>query len=285
MEALSEKLEKIFKENVKPNSYLKIKSGIFGGKVQVDSVLNETEEAAEIKEANKSKGDQNFLDNRKGELNQLFSDQFFSADSKLNFLEKRKKYEFQIEGYTTMDDVGVFVISFEPKGGQDFKGTLYINMEDFAVMRLEYINVKPLRSIRLLGLSYKETVYKGTTVYTKIPGNTYTLKFIEKVEGRMMGVDRPLKVIEKNKFVKGPRKQNELSLGIDIINQNTEKTELVVFEATPVTGKEFEQVKENDSVSSTHLSRYDPEFWKGYNVMEPDQAIREFTVLPEEGGK
>ncbi len=285
MEALSAKLEKIFKENVKPNSYLKIKSGIFGGKVQVDSVLNESEQTPEIKEADKLKGDQNFLDNRKGELNKLFSDQFFSSDSKLNFLEKRKRYEFKIEGYTTMDDGGVFVLSFVPKSGQDFKGTLYINMEDFAVLRLEYVNVKPLRSIRLLGLSYKETVFRGTAIYTKIPGNTYAVKFIEKVEGRVMGVDRPLKVIEKNKFVKGPRKQNELSLGIDIINQNTEKTELVVFEATPVTGSEFEQVKENDSVRSTHMSRYDPEFWKGYNVMEPNQAIREFTVLPEEGGK
>ncbi len=282
MEALSEKLEKIFKDNVKPNSYLKIKSGIFGGKVQVDSMLKESEEAAEIKEANSSEGDKDFFGHRKGELNTLFSEQFFSEDTKLNFLEKRNKYEFKIEGYTTMDDNGVFVIGFVPKGGQDFKGTLYINMEDFAVIRLEYVNVKPLRSISLLGLSYKETVLRGTTIYTKIPGNAYTVKFMEKVEGRLMGVDRPLKVIEKNKFVEGRRKQNELSLGIDIINQNTEKTELVVFAAAPVTGEEIKQVIENDSISATSLSSYDPEFWKGYNVMEPNQAIREFTVLPEE---
>jgi len=38
LDALGDKLENIFKENVKPDSYLKIKSGIFGTKMQLDSL-------------------------------------------------------------------------------------------------------------------------------------------------------------------------------------------------------------------------------------------------------
>jgi len=30
------------------------------------------------------------------------------------------------------------------------------------------------------------------------------------------------------------------------------------------------------------MAKYDPEFWKGYNIMEPNQAIREFTVSEED---
>ena len=93
-----------------------------------------------------------------------------------------------------------------------------------------------------------------------------------------MGVDRPLKVIEKNKNVKGRRKQNELSLNIDMVNLNTEKYELVVYDSELISTQEFSTVKENENVKATYLSRYDPEFWNGYNIMEPNQAIREFTV-------
>ena len=50
LEAMGERLENIFKENVKPDSYLKIKSGIFGTKMQLDSILDDTEEAAEVEE-------------------------------------------------------------------------------------------------------------------------------------------------------------------------------------------------------------------------------------------
>lgn len=50
MEAVAERMETIFKKNVKPNSYLKIKSGLFGTKVQVDSLLENTEEASVVKD-------------------------------------------------------------------------------------------------------------------------------------------------------------------------------------------------------------------------------------------
>ena len=91
-------------------------------------------------------------------------------------------------------------------------------------------------------------------------------------------MDRPLKVIEKNKNVKGRRKQNELSLNIDLVNLNTEKYELVVYESELISQNEFAGVVENETIEATYLSRYDPEFWRGYNIMEPNQAIREFTV-------
>ena len=94
-----------------------------------------------------------------------------------------------------------------------------------------------------------------------------------------MGVDRPLKVIEKNKNVKGRRKQNELSLGIDIVNFHTEKYQFVAFNSDNIPTSNFETAKENHEVEATYMTRYDPAFWEGYNIMEPNQAIRDFKVL------
>ena len=281
MEALSKKMEKIFRDNVKSNSYLKIKSGMFGTKVQVDSILEASEEAAEIEEEFKEDEESHFLSNKKHQLNDLYSGIFYEEDSPLNFLEKSGRYKFHLKGYTAIQDEGVYIIQFAPKRSEDFRGTAYINIEDFAIVRLEYANVNSLKRVRLLGFHYEETVYRGTTIFEKGPNKKYNLRFMEKVVGKLMGVDRPLKVIEKNKHVKGRRKQNELSLNLDIVNQNTEKYELVVFDSNSISTPEFSKVEENEAIKATYLSKYDPEFWEGYTIMEPNKAIREFTVGQE----
>ena len=278
VEAIGKRMEDIFKANVKPDSYLKIKSGIFGTKVQVDSILEDSDEAAELENEFKEEDKSDFHSHKRWQLNNLYSELFFKEDPKLNVLKKSNKYKFALKGYTSIDEQGVYVISFEPKGGADFNGTLYVNLEDFAVMRLDYSNVKSLRRIKLLGFHYEETVYEGTSIYAKNANDRYDLRFVNRVEGRYMGVDRPLKVIEKNKNVRGRRKQNELSLNIDLVNLNTEKYELIVYDSELISPQEFASVKENEKVKATYLSRYDPEFWNGYNIMEPNQAIREFTV-------
>lgn len=284
MDALSEKLERIFKENVKPNSYLKIKSGLFGTKVELDSVFDAEEEASEVAEAVEDKEEEKkekknyFLSNRKRAIHNIYASLFFNDESKLNFLEKSNRYDFALEGYTSIDDAGVYIISFVPKRSEDFQGTIYVNIDDYAVMRLEYENVKSLRRIRLLGLSYEEKLYRGTTLFAKGSNGKYELRYLDKIIGNRMGVRRPLKVIEKNKFVKGRRKQNELSMELDISNYSQEKYEVVVFQNDLISKEEFNGAVENESIKATYLSRYDPEFWKGYNIMEPNEAIRSFSV-------
>lgn len=278
MEAIGKRMEDIFKANVKPDSYLKIKSGIFGTKVQVDSILESSDKASEIEKELQEAQNDDFHSHKSWQLNELYSGLFFQDDPKLNVIRKSKKYSFTLKGYTSIDEHGVYVIEFRPKGGADFEGTLYVNLEDFAVMRLDYSNVKSLRRIKLLGFHYEETAFKGTTIFAKNDNGVYDLRFINRLEGRYMGVDRPLKVIEKNKYVKGRRKQNELSLNINLVNLNTEKYELVVYDSELISANDFAAAEENDQVKATYLSRYDPEFWNGYNIMEPNQAIREFTV-------
>ena len=80
---------------------------------------------------------------------------------------------------------------------------------------------------------------------------------------------------------KGRRKQNELRLNIDFRMANTNKWELVVFENTLIDKPTFEGYKEDKSKKATYMPAYNPEFWSGYNIMEPNQAIKEFTVSSE----
>ncbi|MEO9511935.1 MAG: carboxypeptidase-like regulatory domain-containing protein [Flavobacteriaceae bacterium] len=280
MEALSDKMEAIFKANVKPDSYLKIKSGIFGDKVQLDSIFEAEENAEELEKELEKPKENGFLGNRKYILSEI-TNQFFGKKSKLDVAKKLNRYEYELLGYSELENQGVYVVGFAPKRSGDFKGKLFVNIEDFAIMRMDYENVNTLKSIRLLGFSYQELKYYGSTVFSKFDGDKYQLKFMNFTFGRKMGVDRPLKVIEKNKHVKGRRKQNELSLALDIVNYNTEKYELVVFDSDPLSKTDFEALQEDKTAKATYLSAYNPEFWKGYTIMEPNQAIREFVVEDE----
>ncbi len=284
-DGLGKRLEKIFKENVKPDSYLKIKSGLFGTKVALDEI--DTDETAEVEEEGGSPvqvkvGEdpttQDITSGVKEDINELYAALFFQEDAKLDILDKSSRYKFDITGFVTIDDAVNYVITFEPKGSKDFAGTMYVNTEDYAVMRLEYANVKKLYGIKLLGISYRETINRGKCLFAKDENGGYSLRFMELEEGVQFGVDRPLKVIEKNKNVKGRRKQNELSLNIDMSTLALTKAEFVVFDSSVIDESNYSNATESTEAVATYLPAYDSNFWKDYTIMEPNAAIRAFKV-------
>ena len=175
--------------------------------------------------------------------------------------------------------MSVYIIHFRPKGNKDFKGTIYVNTEDFAIVRLDFQNVKPISKFGLLGITYRNSIYRGKMLFGKELNGAYSPKYLELEDGNYMGLNRPLKVIEKNKHVKGRRKQNELSLALDIQINQLVKYELVVFDSETISEIEFKNSIENTNVKATYLSQYSPTFWKDYTIMEPNDAIESFKVV------
>jgi hypothetical protein len=280
IDGLSDRLERIFKENVKPDSYFKIRSGLIGTKVEMDSVAKENEEEAAIVKAEMDKPkNSSFQPDIKDRISELFEQLFFNEDSELDILEKSNRYRFTHNKYTFINDAAVYVINFEPKGGKDFKGVLYVNVRDFAIMRLEFENVNPLKKFGLLGIHYSRSVFRGKMLFTKEANSGYGISYMELEDGSTFGIDRPLNVIEKNKHVKGRRKQNELALHLDFGTTNISKYEMVVFSSEIISATTYEQVSENPKVNASYLSKYDPEFWKEHTIMEPNAAIQAFEVL------
>ncbi|MBF8148661.1 carboxypeptidase-like regulatory domain-containing protein [Winogradskyella sp. F6397] len=281
----------IFKKYVKRDSYFKIKSGWFSVKEEMDSSLfgdtNEKEEAVtDALLAEQQKKDSirkiGFLHWRKMMIHKFENNNFIDDDNDLNFIHKSRRYEFEIADYAYINNMFVYVIPFKPKRSEDFSGTMYVNTEDFAVIRVDYKNVKPLSKFSLLGISMKKYLKEGTIIFQKNDNDKYTLKYRDESLGQRVGIKRPFKIVEKNKNVKGRRKQNELKGDIHFIVRNIEKTELVVFETNSISESDFKNFKEKPQVSPTQLNQYDPEFWKGYNIIEPNKAIKDFKVLERE---
>lgn len=286
LEALEEKFNTIIKQNVKSDSYFKIKSGLFGTKMDADELFETEVDSSDVAALNKKLEEEkknteerkkNFSKYRKSTISSLMAQLFFMEDSNLNFIWKQRRYNFKLNDFTYLGSDPVYVVNFEPKGSEDYRGTLYINADDFAITRVDYENVKSVRNFKLLGVSLNQNLSKGKMIFYKGVDNKYNLRYLEKENGSLAGIKRPLKIIEKNKNVKGRRKQNQLSLDMDLAVSSTNKFEIVVFDTQNTTHTQFDAFTENNTVLPTYMPKYDPDFWKGYAIIEPNKAIKEFT--------
>jgi hypothetical protein len=289
LKELSGKLEHIFQQNIKSNSFLKIKSGIVGVKVDAEEFAEDMEE--EKPETEKSAGEleKERLEKRKNlgtfansRINTLLQNMFWKEDITLDFFDKSRKYDFEVEGYAQMEDAVVYIISFKPKRGADFKGKMYVNTLDYGVCRLDYENVKALKKFRLFGISTREDVYRGMMIFSRDETGKYHPKYLEQEMGESFGIERPLKVIEKNKFVAGRRKQNELDLDIKINSGQVRKYQMLVYENSPLTSQDFEVMKPTTNFEYETFKTYNAGFWDGYDIIEPNAAIKAFTALEEQ---
>lgn len=290
LENYEKRFSDIFRKYVKRDSYFKFKSGWFSTKEEIDSSLFEdpTKAKKEKEVTNEILAEQRkrdslrkagFLKFRKRTIHNLENNHFVDEENDLNFIHKSNRYRFEIKDYAFMDDMFVYVITFEPKRKEDYKGTMYVNTEDFAIVRVDYQNVKPLRKFRLLGISLNQYLKEGTIIFHKNGNNKYSIKYLDESFGQRVGIKRPIKIIEKNKNVKGRRQQNMVKGKVDFIVSNIEKTELIVFETESLTEVGYNAFNEKPNVLPEYLKKYDPNFWKGYNIIEPNQAIKEFKAI------
>jgi hypothetical protein len=291
MKALEEKFETIVNKNVKKDSYFKIKSGIFGQKVDMDEFKSEHVDTTNAEALNKKLEEekkrkeerkQNFAKHRRTSLGSLFNGLFFHEKAKLNFINKSNRYEFSIIDITYLGDAAVYVLEFNPKRSEDYRGKIYVNTEDFAIIRADYENVKVLKNFNLLGISYRWHLAKGKMIFGKGEDKRYNLQYLEKEDASRFGIRRPLKIIEKNKNVKGRRKQNELYVKLDMAITSSNKNEVVIFDTDAIVTTAYDSFKEQNTLLPTYMPKYNPEFWKGYDIIEPNQAIKDFTVIAEE---
>ena len=79
-------------------------------------------------------------------------------------------------------------------------------------------------------------------------------------------------------MVKGRNKQNELKMDLNVRTVQTQKHHGVIFETETISQDEFDGFKENPSILPVNLKQYDPTFWEGYAIIEPNKAIKDFKV-------
>jgi hypothetical protein len=267
LESLNDKLELALKENIKSDSYFKIKSRLFGTDMTIDG-LHEMDSTSTDFISKKNKEDlerkKNFAGNQKNTINNIYSKLFFNEDSNFDFILKPKKYSFSKPELNFIGDDLVYIIECTPKGSSKYKGTLYINSDDFAVIRLDFKNIKPLFKFKLLGVAYNQYLRQGKLLLSKFDNEKYNLSYAQINSRQTFSIDRPIRLIEKNKNVKGRRKQNEISFKLDTAFDQEFNTEIQVFESVNISVDTFEKIKEENKVLPEFLNEFTTNFWEEF---------------------
>ena len=101
-------------------------------------------------------------------------------------------------------------------------------------------------------------------ILSKYRNKKYSLSYSKINFGRRVGFDRPIKLIEKNKNVKGRRKQNEISFRMDIVSDEKSTTEMQVFESIKISKEKFESLKNKNEVMPEYLEEFKTNFWEEF---------------------
>ena len=278
-ESMQADFMKMLKENTKPNSYLVIKSGIIrlDKTESIDSIVNYEDKQSKKTEEEKNESIQK---NRNNSVNFLVKDLFINKDSNIDILNKSHRYIFSKSGFVEIGNDLAYIIDFEPKGKAKYKGKLYVNTEDFAILRAEIYGARKIfdKKFNMLGIKANELSFKNVVIFSKENMDSYHLKYLKHDTSQEVGIKRPIKVIEKNKMVKGRNKQNEVSFSMNIQIHNRTIKELVLNQVEKSSLATFESFEPENVVKTTRLSAYDTSFWNGYNILTPEKAIKELKI-------
>ncbi len=278
-ESIEQVFDTILKENIKKDSYFKIRSGIIGGKLDLDDFPTQEKDTLTPEERINIRK-KTFLTSKKSLIQNLQNSIFKDDDLNISIINESNKYNFEHSDFTYINDVPVYVLTFIPKGNADFSGKLYVDADRMTIIRLEYKNIQNIRDFNLLGVSFIEDMKEVILQFKKTSNGKYGIEYLELSNSNEVGFKRPLVITEKNKVVKGRNKQNQLKMDLDIKTRLFQKFQLAIFENLPISKEVFEESEEGPGLLPVNLTKYDPSFWKGYTIIEPNETIKAFKVTP-----
>lgn len=278
---LNHALKKILGEHTKEDSYFKIKSGPISTKMDMDSIIGNPAILDDPNDSISSSIKRNYLTSRINRVTAI-EQQVFGTKSRLDLLSKHKNYTFTKEESIEKEEERYYVLSFTPKKKGKLRGKIYINAIDFALVRLEYENLVPIKGLKLLGIDYKEPQYQGVAMFSKMNNGQYELQFSSLKHHFFVDVRRPFKIAEKNKSTKGRRKQNEITLDLYLTAKSSNVFEWVALESKPSSQSTFNSVPQSKLVEVVYRTQYDSGYWDGNTIFSPSAAIKSYTVFNDD---
>lgn len=262
--------ETLFKET-EDGEYWKVKSGIFGEKLDID----EPEENDSIDESNEHKNQMNTW-SMKNEI--ISGNKYATLNDKdvWEFLYKTNKYKYKLIGGSKVNGEDVFIIDFTPKGGK-YVGRVYVSTTTYALLKadFQYGEGKDGRDIQLLGIGYHEFKYRTSISYENVNDN-YQLKYFSNDQAISYSFERHLALQKKKKRFLFDKKLKEIQLKLDIAAVTENSRELLVLNTAKISESEFDKIKHSKWTDVIYVDHFSDEYWKGYPIIEPTQQMREY---------
>lgn len=268
-----DKIEKLFDslfKNTGEKEYWKIKSGIFGGKIDIP-------EDTESDTLNKNTRHVEYL-NRSVKYKLGYAT--FEDKKTWEFLHKTGNYNYTIEGLTHVNGEDAYIIDFTPKNDGEYEGRLYISVTTSALIRADYKYApgKIGKNINLLGIGFSETEFAGSIYFEKI-NDVYTLKYFSTKYINEVSINRKFSFQKKQSKFLFDKSLNEVKARFKMIATNKTSIEYLVIENKEIPKSEFTDFKEKEKTNVIYVDQFDESLWKDYNIIEPTQQMKTYKKL------
>ncbi len=266
-------LENIFDTlflRTKKNEYWKIKTGILGGKVEIDNKTTDTKKDSLHKNDMATKY---FYDNikHKWENNSL------DDKSHWEFLYKTGKYKYTIAGITQINGREVYIIDFEPDKSGKYAGRMFVSKSDYALIKADYGYApgKTGINIHLFGVGYSEYQYKNS-IYFEKKDSSYQLKYFSLSTGNKSSFNRKLSLIKKRNRFFFDKTLNDIKIGLKISVKSIDGVELLVLNEKPVSRKQFIDFKEAKQIPVIFVNQFNDSLWQNNSIIAPTKILKDY---------
>ncbi len=252
--------------------YYKIKSGVFGSKIDKPDV-NDTNWTD-------SETDNSYYDIETSSISSDIAnirEEFTNIENKdLDFISKPGKYKYHKELSLINNEV-VYKIHFQPKAGGTYQGYLFISKDDFGILQMDftYADGKRGKHIQLLGVGYSENLKQAHVIFEK-DQNGYFIKYINANKNVTGYFDRNLSFIRKEKRPLFNKQLNELKIDLDVTLDISDSYEYLVISRTPITKEQYNKIKEPDKIRYKREYVYSPEMWEKPTVIVPSRELQKY---------
>lgn len=268
-----DKIEKLFDslfKNTGEKEYWKIKSGLFGSKIDIpDDIESDTldENTYKVKYMNQR-------------VKYKLGYTTFEDKKKWEFLHKTGNYNYTIEGLTNVNSEDAYIIGFTPKKDGEYEGTLYISVASSALIRADYQYApgKIGKSLNLLGIGFSETEFAGSIYFKKV-NDVYTLKYFSTKYINEVSVNRKFSFQKKQSKFLFDKNLNEVKARFKMISTNKSSIEYMVIDNEDISKSTYTNFKEKEKMKVIYVDQFDESLWKDYNIIEPTQQMKTYKKL------
>jgi len=277
----------VFLKLLDTTKFYRMKSGLFGSRdtISFSKEYNRNKkEQEEIKiGVNIETDEQDTIQKRKKiqyEIVSHLKNSSITQGAMLDFVYSYENYDYTYIETTYLGDNLVFVIDFKPKKKRGkFKGRLYINESDYAVLRVDYqlVEGRKIEGMNLkflLGIKYAKNHCQGTIIFKKNKyTDSYGFHYFSQEIGDYIYVNRPIKFIELTK-----KNKDVVSFELTVETDNITKTEFLNIDTQQISQSEFNSFVEPKH-SVEYIEKYDSNIWKNYNIIEPLEEMKKFEAV------
>ena len=197
----------------------------------------------------------------------------------LEFIKDQKLYDYTLLGIKNIQGISCYHISFVPSRNKGkYIGNLYINADDFAMIRYEFSLHEDKKEFGLnlkwlLGIKVNTFASSEVAQYAPTKNGFYYRIFNRKEMSNYAYIHRSLTMTENNPK-RSDRKKLKLDFELEFISESID--EIVVVEMENIADENVKDLKTNEFVLYETKYKYDPNFWQPYNVLQATKEIKQF---------